>query len=873
MSRLPDRNAGALWLPSRPSGTRGRALVLAGLLLLTMAVLGSIKLIADDSVKMEEGGHDKRQFQLGGILAGHAQEAAQSLASPTGTPTTEAARLAESSNATSHATDVSTTASGALSSVNSDTSLLASTSTNDGPEATRLDDITESSHAQSSSQDILQALTDALRKIVSASSPSSWTSTTKAVGASALSGPLSDTTGTRTTSSTSSVSLPADTTPPPSDPHSSTLKQEQTPPVAKDASSSTGPQSSQSNPDFLIGLFGALADRDRKHVQVRSIAQLRVRGEPAADQSEQVFSLLSPLSGVVAQAVGIDIAAVARLIDLVLKALPVDSSAVDSAISQVAGQVSAKAVDMVPFIIPAIANALGKEVDQSTPANFTDVPGTLSNVVTHGTMVINQITSAMRAAIDPQLQAILNQVAVIVYAAANPLNLPLCAISQNVQGVTLEAVVPCSSAGKGPVSVNIITLNPEQTAVGAMPAGTAFWNIIPVASPQDYVSVESLPPADASPTQTSSMEDSAAINQEQEGAGGYGQDSLPQNPPNTPSTAARDKNGPQGSLSSPAMSQSVEVKVSTPAQLTSCPAVEHPPCPTCTSCDDCPCKECSTPYSNNGQATGPLDVASGPCPGRGFNCSECLNGWFCPPQETPAQVVPCGLGWPCFHCNSGWFCAPEDIPASTQGPPTPTTTTSLGPGSTNTAPLGNPEPKDAGTALDWGHLGCFRDAINRTLVGSKPLDYLRGDMSNSTCIEHCTSKGYSFAGTEYGKECWCGLSIRDDAVRLPESFCDTPCQGAESSCCGGSWAVSVFMCSNEANGADSGASPPGPTSPALPPAPVPAQPSFNEPPAGQATIMTPTIQPPTPAPAQPTPKSYPPPGPVAQLLLNAGINM
>lgn len=322
---------------------------------------------------------------------------------------------------------------------------------------------------------------------------------------------------------------------------SGTLKQDETRPVEKGASTSTGPQSPRPSPGFLIGLFGALADGDRKIARFQSIAQPRVRRE-AADHSEQVFSLLSPLSGVVAHAVVIDIAAVARLIDLVLKALPVDSSAVDSAISQVAGQVSAKAVDMVPFIIPAIAKALGKGVNQSTPANFTDVPGTLNNVVTHGTMVINQITSAMTAAIDPQLQAILNQVAVIVYGAANRLNLPLCAISQNVQGVTLEAVVPCSSAGKGPVSVNIITLNPGRTATGEMPAGTASWNVIPVASAQDYVSAASLPPVDASPAKV------------QESAGGYRQDPQPQNSPNIPSTAASDETGEtRGSLPSPGM--------------------------------------------------------------------------------------------------------------------------------------------------------------------------------------------------------------------------------------------------------------------------------------------------------------------------------
>lgn len=93
----------------------------------------------------------------------------------------------------------------------------------------------------------------------------------------------------------------------------------------------------------------------------------------------------------------------------------------------------------------------------------------------------------------------------------------------------------------------------------------------------------------------------------------------------------------------------------------------------------------------------------------------------------------------------------------------------------------------------WDYLGCFQDAISRTLLGSKPTDYLQGNMSNSECINHCGSRGYGFAGTEHGQECWCGNSIRDDAVRLPEKNCGTPCQGTSELCCGGDWAISVYM--------------------------------------------------------------------------------
>ncbi|KAG5979003.1 hypothetical protein E4U55_005665 [Claviceps digitariae] len=68
----------------------------------------------------------------------------------------------------------------------------------------------------------------------------------------------------------------------------------------------------------------------------------------------------------------------------------------------------------------------------------------------------------------------------------------------------------------------------------------------------------------------------------------------------------------------------------------------------------------------------------------------------------------------------------------------------------------------------WTYLGCFQDDISRILVGSKPLDYLRGSMTRSMCTNHCQASGYSFAGTENGYECWCGSSIRDDAVLRPK---------------------------------------------------------------------------------------------------------
>ncbi|KAK0391801.1 hypothetical protein NLU13_1300 [Sarocladium strictum] len=318
-----------------------------------------------------------------------------------------------------------------------------------------------------------------------------------------------------------------------------------------------------------------------------------------------------------------------------------------------------------------------------------------------------------------------------------------------------------------------------------------------------------------------------------------------------------------------------------------------PSCPPCTTCQDC--------ASPGSIVNGENDSTIGPCSGQGFKCDECLNGWFCPPQETPAQVLPCGLGWPCFHCTSGSFCIPDTTPAEVPGrgdqppipmpapsplpppgdqgllfstqvqnnlpisssvglPPPPAANAQPGPSADLPSslppevanpsgphtdafmPTGynggltgerepsppNPQPSakesevipfpsspqpsvseanpappssgppslgsssDTGGSL-WKYVGCFQDDVLRTLVGARPLDYVRGDVSPVLCAAHCEAEGLPLAGVENGEECWCGQNIRDSAIRIPESCCEMPCRGNPEATCGGPWAIGVFL--------------------------------------------------------------------------------
>lgn len=169
----------------------------------------------------------------------------------------------------------------------------------------------------------------------------------------------------------------------------------------------------------------------------------------------------------------------------------------------------------------------------------------------------------------------------------------------------------------------------------------------------------------------------------------------------------------------------------------------------------------------------------GPCPGRGYTCDDCLDGWFCPPVQTPAWPAPCGHGWPCYQCESGWFCVPSrdnavltpsaNVPASSIVFPTPQPATER-----------------------YRYAGCYADDSTRVLSKAETLNVRRG-MTNEACIEFCQRQGFTLAGTEDGAQCFCG-DVLIGSASLPPGHCNSPCTGdlSNSTVCGGPWALSVW---------------------------------------------------------------------------------
>ncbi|EJD54381.1 WSC-domain-containing protein [Auricularia subglabra TFB-10046 SS5] len=96
----------------------------------------------------------------------------------------------------------------------------------------------------------------------------------------------------------------------------------------------------------------------------------------------------------------------------------------------------------------------------------------------------------------------------------------------------------------------------------------------------------------------------------------------------------------------------------------------------------------------------------------------------------------------------------------------------------------------------WYPVGCFKDAVTpRALRGASVLT--QTNMTPKTCVSHCQEQGFQYAGTEFGKECYCGNELYDSA-KLSNGQCNMKCAGDGKSKCGGSGSLTVYRKSSKA---------------------------------------------------------------------------
>ncbi|KAK0545894.1 hypothetical protein OC845_004878 [Tilletia horrida] len=120
----------------------------------------------------------------------------------------------------------------------------------------------------------------------------------------------------------------------------------------------------------------------------------------------------------------------------------------------------------------------------------------------------------------------------------------------------------------------------------------------------------------------------------------------------------------------------------------------------------------------------------------------------------------------------------------------PTTTTTATPTSTGTAQPTSTGPASQPTKVsNTTFLGCFPDSVqSRTLQGAAP------DMGSTNSLENCAAacSSFSYFGTEYGAECYCGNAILNNATAVDPSQCNMACTGNANELCGAADRLSVY---------------------------------------------------------------------------------
>ncbi|CAM2104036.1 sialate:O-sulfotransferase 1 [Caretta caretta] len=87
------------------------------------------------------------------------------------------------------------------------------------------------------------------------------------------------------------------------------------------------------------------------------------------------------------------------------------------------------------------------------------------------------------------------------------------------------------------------------------------------------------------------------------------------------------------------------------------------------------------------------------------------------------------------------------------------------------------------------YVGCFSDdSREKTLKGAVFYDLRK--MTVSHCQEACAERAYTYAGLEYGAECYCGNKLPIMIAKQEE--CNNECKGEKGSICGGVNRLSVY---------------------------------------------------------------------------------
>lgn len=100
---------------------------------------------------------------------------------------------------------------------------------------------------------------------------------------------------------------------------------------------------------------------------------------------------------------------------------------------------------------------------------------------------------------------------------------------------------------------------------------------------------------------------------------------------------------------------------------------------------------------------------------------------------------------------------------------------------------------DDSTISDYVPMGCYSEGTN-----GRALIYQQNQLSSTNltveeCLFACKDGGYSFAGVEYGSQCFCGVVLGNGTLPLSSTSCNMPCTGNSSETCGGPSTLNLYV--------------------------------------------------------------------------------
>ncbi|KAG7290140.1 hypothetical protein NEMBOFW57_000137 [Staphylotrichum longicolle] len=111
-------------------------------------------------------------------------------------------------------------------------------------------------------------------------------------------------------------------------------------------------------------------------------------------------------------------------------------------------------------------------------------------------------------------------------------------------------------------------------------------------------------------------------------------------------------------------------------------------------------------------------------------------------------------------------------------------------GSSTTPPTVTPNPHPAVTTTQYE--GCWTEATGpRALSGASA--YSGSAMTLTDCGNYCLNSGFTWFGTEYSSECYCGNALDVTSTLVADTDCAMACSGAPGEVCGGPNRLSVYQ--------------------------------------------------------------------------------